>query len=148
MSVQSQITRITTGVSDQAALIEQIKAALEGKAAGGGGLEQCTFIPASDIAYGSTELIEVGTTKIEQPTLIFICKNRNTGMYTYELVCSFSAQKGTLMVTALYGQSLKTYNSFQDKYLPGLYTDNGSIILNPYGAMRLNAGVEYTVVIG
>lgn len=37
MSIQSEITRINSGVSEQESLINQIKTALEGKAAGGGG---------------------------------------------------------------------------------------------------------------
>lgn len=46
MSIQSEITRINSGVSEQESLINQIKTALEGKAAGGGGsggsVETCT----------------------------------------------------------------------------------------------------------
>ena len=44
MSIQSEITRINSGVSEQESLINQIKTALEGKAAGGGSgsVETCT----------------------------------------------------------------------------------------------------------
>lgn len=62
MSVQSQITRITTGVSDQAALIEQIKAALDGKAAG--------IVPAGTIEIsenGTFDVTEYADAKVQVP---------------------------------------------------------------------------------
>lgn len=63
MSVQSQIDRINSTVSEQSGLIQQIKAALEGKASGGGGGD--TGLPAGYtrcdfIEFDGDQLVDTG----------------------------------------------------------------------------------------
>ena len=54
MSILSEINRITNEVTDQTALIAQLIEAVEGKAAGGGGVVTGTFTPASASALTIT----------------------------------------------------------------------------------------------
>ncbi len=69
MSVQSEIARIQGAVTDQTSLIEQIKVALEGKAAGGGGVGSITatvtisgtVIATQECTPGSLVIIHFGT---------------------------------------------------------------------------------------
>lgn len=74
MSVQSEINRISNEVSDQTALIQQIRTALGGKAVGGGGSSQPTMVIKSGTTTSRT--IDTGLSDIEQ---FFMYKESQTG---------------------------------------------------------------------
>lgn len=84
----SKITRITTGVSDQAALIEQIKAALEGKAAGGGGggggFFVSEFVPAQNITSSdASTYVTINHNLGFVPKVICVLRKDNLGFTQY-----------------------------------------------------------------
>ena len=74
MSVQSEINRISSEVSEQTALIQQIRTALEGKAVDGGGSSQPTMVIKSGTTTSRT--IDTGLSDIEQ---FFVYKESQTG---------------------------------------------------------------------
>lgn len=74
MSVQSEINRISGAVNGQTSLISQIKDALAGKTAGGGGSSQPTMVIKSGTTKSRT--IDTGLSDIEQ---FFMYKESQTG---------------------------------------------------------------------
>lgn len=71
MSVQTEINRISTAVSDQADLIAQIQTALEGKAAGGGGVSLPTCgIKLVNVNTSSIYSAEATCTVLEDGALV------------------------------------------------------------------------------
>lgn len=140
MSVQNQIDRITDEVSGQSTLIQQIKAALEGKAVGGGG--GGTTLPTLAIKSGTTtsRTIDTGLSDIEQ---FFIYKESQTATGLIHL--HYSKDGGT---SRLYASAWST-NNYGTKTITngtgGTTVDGGTITISATSATSggLTSNVTY-----
>ena len=140
MSVQTQIDRINGIVSEQGGLIQQIKAALEGKAVGGGsgGVQ----LPTISVKSGTTtsRTIDTGLSDIEQ---FFIYKESQTATGLIHL--HYSKEGGT---SRLYASAWST-NNYGTKTITngtgGTTVNGGTITISATSATSggLSSNVTY-----
>lgn len=136
MSVQTQISRISGEVSAQAALIQQIQAALEGKA--GGGVTLPTLVVKSGTTTSRT--VNTGLSDIDQ---FFIYKESLTATGLIHL--HYSKESGT---SRLYASAWST-NNYGTKTITngtgGVNVSEGAITISATQATQgaLSSGVTY-----
>lgn len=127
MSVQSEINRISNEVNEQAEIIEQIKTALEGKAAGGASAETC-LVQISDDSFGSVSF-DVYYTTVEDGTVTsrFLASN---SFFDREVL------KGSIMVVRITENGndlieleiMDEYGSYDDSVLDAFHQDDTLMI--------------------
>lgn len=123
MSVLTQIDRIGGEVSEQTALIAQIKEALAGKAAGGGGsdlpagYQRCDYIQFNDAQIVDTNIICNQNTRIS----LYFTREVSSQQYLYGVASS----NNTASVTAYLGGSWRFGSKSASKALGTVSPDIG-----------------------
>ena len=151
----SKINRITTGVSDQAALIEQIKAALEGKAAGGGsgggGVASGSITPSAD---AGTYAVQHGLGKVPDFFALYGLANSSsvTGGIHYAIgykekhVFGLAGGSGSTGILGHFVSDIdftKVSASWADSYALLSANEESITVAGTYSGAKLKSGITY-----